>query len=54
LNDALSLFELPDDEYLAPATSLLRTAVETLAEATGAQYTDSLLDTIFSRFCIGK
>lgn len=32
----------------------LRTAVQALGEVTGAEMTESMLDEIFSRFCIGK
>lgn len=36
------------------AASLLRHALVSLAELTGDQVTEELIDTIFSRFCIGK
>ncbi len=38
----------------ALAASRLRGALETLGEVTGRIYHDELLNTIFSRFCIGK
>ena len=43
--------ETPDT---ALASSRLRSALETLGEATGRVYYDELLNSIFSRFCIGK
>jgi tRNA modification GTPase len=39
---------------IVPAASHLRTALETLGLITGKTYQESLLDAIFSRFCIGK
>jgi tRNA U34 5-carboxymethylaminomethyl modifying GTPase MnmE/TrmE len=36
------------------AASLLRDALEWIGQATGRVYQEDLLDTIFSRFCIGK
>ena len=42
---------LPDP---ALAASRLRSALETLGEATGRVYHEELLNNIFSRFCIGK
>jgi tRNA modification GTPase len=38
----------------ALAASRLRGALETLGEVTGRTYHEELLNTIFSRFCIGK
>ncbi|MGH2414941.1 MAG: tRNA uridine-5-carboxymethylaminomethyl(34) synthesis GTPase MnmE, partial [Microcystaceae cyanobacterium] len=32
----------------------LRTAIQTLGEITGEEVTESVLDRIFSRFCMGK
>ena len=39
---------------LAVAASHLRFAAEALGRITGRVYTDDLLDTVFSRFCVGK
>ncbi len=52
LNQAAA--ELKRDEMLDLVSALLRDAMENLAEITGDQITDTLIDTIFSRFCIGK
>lgn len=41
-------------EMLDLSAALLRDAMENLAEITGDLVTDTLIDTIFSRFCIGK
>jgi len=37
-----------------PAADRLRDAAESLARITGRSYTESLLDTVFGRFCVGK
>ncbi len=42
------------EQQAALATEHLRTALESLGQATGRVYHDELLDNIFSRFCIGK
>lgn len=41
-------------EHLAPAALFLRSATEAVGEILGKTYTADLLDTVFSRFCIGK
>lgn len=41
-----------DGQFIA--SEAVRAAAEQVAEVLGKQYTDSLLDGIFSRFCIGK
>jgi tRNA modification GTPase len=43
-----------DDTLLVPAADMLRAALDMLGTITGRTYTTELLDTIFSRFCIGK
>jgi tRNA modification GTPase len=43
-----------DSEGLVLAASHLRSATELLGTMTGRNYTEDLLDSIFSRFCIGK
>ena len=37
-----------------PAADRLRDAAESLARITGRSYTESLLDAVFGRFCVGK
>ena len=37
-----------------PAAMLLRTAAESLGRITGRTYSEELLDSVFSRFCVGK
>ncbi|MDD2534095.1 MAG: tRNA uridine-5-carboxymethylaminomethyl(34) synthesis GTPase MnmE [Eubacteriales bacterium] len=51
---ALAATELQRGEMLDLAAALLRDAMENLAEITGDLVTDTLVETIFSRFCIGK
>lgn len=41
-------------ESLVIAANLLRDAAEALGRIVGRVYSDDLLDTIFSRFCVGK
>ncbi len=43
-----------DEALLVPAADLLRAALDRLGTITGRTYTSELLDSIFSRFCIGK
>lgn len=43
-----------EEESLVPACAHLRSALELLGQATGRVYHDELLDSIFSKFCIGK
>ncbi len=43
-----------DEELLVPAVSTLRNAIEGIGNLTGKNYSNLLLDSIFSRFCIGK
>ena len=45
---------LDDGTYADLACSLLRITMDTLAEITGDAVSDELVQTIFSRFCIGK
>jgi len=42
------------EDMIVPAAATLRDALESLGTITGKTYNDQLLDTIFSRFCIGK
>ncbi len=41
-------------DWLVIAAGILREAAEALGRIVGRVYTDDLLDTIFSRFCVGK
>ena len=49
-----SLFEEPTGETSVLAAQHMRVALECLGRLTGREYTKELLDSIFSRFCIGK
>jgi len=51
---ALELLREGDGLCIVPAAEHLRTALEQLGRATGRIYHESLLDAIFSRFCVGK
>lgn len=51
LQNALSLCDTPYEELLA---SEVRVALEHIGRMVGAIYTEDLLDSIFSRFCVGK
>ncbi|MDP6629787.1 MAG: tRNA uridine-5-carboxymethylaminomethyl(34) synthesis GTPase MnmE [Kiritimatiellia bacterium] len=53
IEDARKLAQ-QDDALLVPAADMLRAALDMLGTITGRTYTTELLDTIFSRFCIGK
>ena len=49
-----SLGHLADDEDPVLAAQALRQSLELLGRITGREYSQELLDSIFSRFCIGK
>lgn len=51
LTRAASLADTPFEELLA---SEIRTALDALGIIVGATYTEDILDSIFSRFCVGK
>jgi tRNA modification GTPase len=51
---ALSLLKSGHDDAPTLAAEHLREALENLGQATGKVYHDELLNSIFSRFCIGK
>ena len=51
LQNAFQLCDTPYEELLA---SEVRVALEHLGRMVGAIYTEDLLDSIFSRFCVGK
>jgi len=54
LKQAIEMLACGREDLLVPAVTWLRSALEALGTATGRVYTDQLLDSIFSRFCIGK
>jgi tRNA modification GTPase len=54
VDEAAELIAGGDDGRAVLAASALRTALETLGKATGRIYHDELLDSVFSRFCVGK
>jgi tRNA modification GTPase len=51
---AIELSRHPDEAQHILAASSLRQALESLGAVTGRTYQESLLESIFSRFCIGK
>jgi len=51
---AFDLMQSGRDDVVSLATARLRTALERIGLVTGRVYEDELLDSIFSRFCIGK
>ena len=53
LNEALAVLSGPSCD-VAIACQSLRTCLQELGLLTGRSYSDDLLDSIFSRFCIGK
>jgi tRNA U34 5-carboxymethylaminomethyl modifying GTPase MnmE/TrmE len=42
------------EDLLAPAAAAVRAAAEQVGQMLGKTYYPELLDTIFSRFCVGK
>jgi tRNA modification GTPase len=52
--EALILAQEEDEEHLVLLASHFQSALESLGQVTGRNYTDELLNDIFSRFCIGK
>jgi len=54
IKKALKILESGQDEAIVLAVSHLRFAVESLGQITGKIYHTELLNSIFSRFCIGK
>lgn len=54
LDDVTKILSSKREDLLVPAITTLRDAIEELGTITGKSYDKSLLDNIFSRFCIGK
>lgn len=54
VDQASRLIEGGQDDQIVLAASALRAALECLGKATGRTYHNELLDSIFSRFCVGK
>lgn len=51
---AMQCLRLEQEDQLVPALSSIRSALEHLGQISGKVYYDELLDSIFSRFCLGK
>ena len=51
---SLDLLDLRREDTYLPAASCFRAALEPLAEILGKDFREDALDTVFSRFCIGK
>jgi len=54
IKEALKILESGQDETIVLAASRLRLAIESLGQITGKTYHAELLNSIFSRFCVGK
>ena len=54
LNECAALLRENGEDHAVLAATEIRTALELLGELTGRSYTPELLNSIFSRFCIGK
>jgi len=54
LGHATKRLDSGEDDAIVPAISHLRAALEFMGRITGRVYEEELLDSIFSRFCIGK
>ncbi|MDO9542391.1 MAG: tRNA uridine-5-carboxymethylaminomethyl(34) synthesis GTPase MnmE, partial [Kiritimatiellia bacterium] len=54
IREAVKILESGQDDAIVPAISYLRFAIESLGQITGKVYHVELLNSIFSRFCIGK
>ena len=51
---ALEMMKAGREDLVALVSAHMRSALDLIGTATGRSYEESLLDTIFSRFCIGK
>jgi len=54
MTEAIALLSQKREEVIVLAADCLRSALESIGQATGRVYGEELLDTIFSRFCVGK
>lgn len=54
VDEARAIFDDGAEAAAVPAADRLRDAAESLARITGRIYTESLLDAVFGRFCVGK
>ena len=54
VDEARAIFDDGAEAVAVPAADRLRDAAESLARITGRSYTESLLDAVFGRFCVGK
>ena len=52
--EAIDMLKKDDEALLALIASRLRVAIENIGEALGKEYHESLLDAVFSTFCVGK
>lgn len=54
LIEVIDILKSGNEAYLVLAASQIRNALDLIAQATGKKYYRELLDSIFTRFCIGK
>lgn len=54
LSEAIVMIKTNDESNIVLAVAKVKSALEHIARATGKTYHDDLLDSIFTRFCIGK
>jgi len=54
LCEAITMLQSQREDMIVPCISIIRTVLESLGQITGKVYYEELLNSIFSRFCIGK
>lgn len=54
INEAITLLRFNDDELMPIVAVRLKSATQRLGDILGKTFDDDILDSIFSRFCIGK
>jgi tRNA U34 5-carboxymethylaminomethyl modifying GTPase MnmE/TrmE len=54
VKEAASLLSQGEEELVIAAGAALQTGLEALGAASGRLYHEELLNSVFSRFCIGK